>query len=93
MSEQKKQGEWVLVRCADLPKPSPDELEALRRRWVGALVWFFVGSGQWQPGKVYDITRSGEVKIAVWRGGAWMHSRVIRFEYIHRVLCLRRGNS
>lgn len=88
MSKQKK-SEWVLVRCADLPVPSPEELEALRRSWVGALVWFFIGSGEWRPGKVYEITKGGEVKIAVWRDGAWVHGRVIRFEYIPRVLRLR----
>jgi len=86
MSEQKNKRQWILAKCADLPVPSSEELAVLRCRWVDALVWFSAGSDQWRRGKVYEITKKGEVKIAVWRGDAWVHSRVIRFEYIHRVL-------
>lgn len=88
MSEQKNKGAWVLVKYADLPKPSPKELEVLRHQWVDALVWFYTSSGQWRKGRVYRITRGGEVKIAVLRDGAWVHNRTIRFEYIPRVLRL-----
>ncbi len=88
MSRQTNKGEWALVRRADLPKPSPKELEALRRHWVGALVRFYIGSDQWRRGKVYEITKAGEVKIAVLHDGAWVHGRTIRFEYISRVLRL-----
>ena len=88
MGKQKEKGQWVLVKCADLPKPSLQELEVLRRQWVGTLVQFYIGSDTWRRGKVYEITKGGEVKIAVWRDGAWVHGRVIRFEYIPRVLRL-----
>ncbi|HEU5374692.1 MAG TPA: hypothetical protein VFV38_04565 [Ktedonobacteraceae bacterium] len=86
MSGQAKKSSWVLVKCSDLPVLSSQELEALRSRWVGALVLFLVGEGQWRRGKVYEITKSGEVRIAVQRSGTWVHGRVIRFEYIPRVL-------
>ncbi len=88
MSIHKEKSQWVLVKCADLPKPSAQELEALRHQWVGALVRFSVGADQWRRGKVYEITKAGDVKIAVWRDGAWVHQRAIRFEYIPRVLRL-----
>ena len=35
---------------------------------------------------MYAITPRGEVKIAVQRGGSWVHERVIRLEYVARVL-------
>lgn len=88
MSEQENRRKWVLVKCADLPKPSTEELEVLRRRWVNALVWFYTGSDRWQSGKVYEITQAGEVKIAVRHSDAWIPRKVIRFEYIPRVLRL-----
>jgi hypothetical protein len=88
LSEQKQKSPWILVACVDLPVLSPDELAALQSRWVGAFVRFSIGSGQWRRGKVYEITKAGEVKLAVWRDGAWVHDRVIRFEYIPRVLQL-----
>jgi hypothetical protein len=88
MSKQakKKMSDWVLVKASDLPVPSEQELEALRQEWLDRLVWFFVGDDKWRPGKVYAITKRGEVKIAVWRDEQWRHGRVICFEYIPRVL-------
>ncbi len=95
MSKQAKKqtSDWVLVKVSDLPVPSEQELQALRREWVDRLVWFFVGDDKWRPGKVYQITKRGEVKIAVLRDGEWRHSRVIRFEYIPRVLRHRAGSG
>jgi hypothetical protein len=78
----------VLVHVDDLPVPSAELLEVLRCGWVGADVWFLVAPGRWRHGKVYEITKRGEVKIAVKRGDAWVHDRMIGFEYIPRVLRL-----
>jgi hypothetical protein len=83
-----KKSEWVLVHVDDLPVPSPELLEVLQCTWVGADVLFLVAPGQWHRGKVYEITKRGEVKIAVKRGGAWVHNRMICFEYIPHVLRL-----
>jgi hypothetical protein len=89
MGKQKKSpSPWQLVHVNNLPIPSQEELQAARRRWVDKQVWFSVGSDQWRCGMVYSITKRGEVKIAVWRGGSWVHSRVIRLECISRVLRL-----
>lgn len=87
----KKKSGWVLVHEDDLPVPSPELLEMLRRKWVGVRVWFLAAPGCWRRGKVYKITEKGDVKIAVKCGSAWVHSRVIRFEYIPRVLRLASG--
>ncbi len=84
----KKRGPWKLVKVSDLPVPSAEELEAMRCCWVGRQVRFFIGDGQWRKGMVYTITKCGGVKIAVKRGGAWVHNRVIGYEYIPRVLRL-----
>jgi hypothetical protein len=89
--QQKSPSAWQLVHVNDLPIPSQEELQAARRRWVEKQVWFFVGSDRWWRGMVYSITKRGEVKIAVWRGGAWVHDRVIRLEYVPRVLRLASG--
>ncbi len=87
MNEQKnKQSTWRLVSIDDLPMPSSRELEEARHRWVDRLVWFAIGSHRWRQSKVYAITSRGEVKIAVQRGGSWVHERVIRLEYVARVL-------
>ena len=89
MKEQNsKQSKWRLVRRDELPMPSSDEVEQARQRWEGRLVWFALGAGKWRQGKVYAITRRGEVKIAVQRGDSWVHARVIRLEYVPRVLRL-----
>jgi len=95
MSKQagKKTSDWVLVKASDLPVPSTQELAALRREWLDKLVWFYVGDGNRRPGKVYAITKWGEVKIEVLRDGEWRHSRVIWFDYVSRVLRHRGGNS
>ena len=95
MSKQakKKASDWVLVKVTDLPVPSEQELAALRQAWLDRLVWFFVGDDKWRPGKVYQITKRGEVKIAVLRDGAWRHGRVIWFHYVSRVLRHRAGST
>jgi hypothetical protein len=85
---QKGASAWQLVHVDDLPIPSQEELWAARRYWVNRRVLFSVGSGQWSDGMVYAITEEGEVKIAVWCGGAWVHGRVVRLEYASRVLRL-----
>jgi|SRR6266487_1824893 len=92
MGKQKK-SEWVLVHVNDLPVPSAELLEMLRCSWVGVEVLFLVAPGRWRRGKVYEITRRGEVKIAVRRGGTWVHNRMIGFEYIPRVLRLASGGK
>ena len=84
----KNKSAWVLVHVDDLPVPSPEVLEVLRCGWVGVEVLFLVAPGRWHRGKVYEITKRGEVKIAVKRGDTWVHGRVICFEYIPRVLRL-----
>ena len=92
MGEQKKkQSPWRLERVDDLPVPTQAELEQARQQWVDRLVWFSVGSDRWRQGKVYAITRRGDVKIAVQRGDSWVHGRVIRLEYVPRVLRLVNG--
>ncbi len=92
MNEQKnKQSTWRLVSIDDLPMPSSREVEEARERWVDRLVWFTLGSDRWRQGKVYAITSRGEVKIAVQRGDSWVHGRVIRLEYVPRVLRLVHG--
>ena len=92
MKEQKNtQSKWRLVRRDDLPIPSSGEVEQARQRWGGRFVWFALGSGRWRQGKVYAITRRGEVKIAVQLGDSWVHGRVIRLEYVARVLRLVHG--
>ena len=92
MNEQKnKQSTWRLVSIDDLPVPSFCELEEARQRWVDRWVWFSLGSDRWRQGKVYAITERGEVKIAVQLGGCWVHGRVIRLEYVPRVLRLVHG--
>jgi hypothetical protein len=89
MEKQKKSpSAWQLVHVNDLPIPSYEELQAARRRWVEKQVWFYIGSDQWRRGMVYSITKRGEVKIAVCYGGSWVHGRVIRLEYVPRVLRL-----
>ena len=50
-----------------------------------------LSSDRWRQGKVYAITERGEVKIAVQLGGCWVHGRVIRLEYVARVLRLVHG--
>jgi hypothetical protein len=85
---KRRSSDWKLVHVADFPVPSPAELEAARKQWVDRLVWFYVGDDRWCKGKVYAITKSGEVKIAVLRGDTWVHRRVIRLEYVPRVLRL-----
>ena len=92
MNEQKnKRSKWRLVKIDDLPIPSSRELEEARQRWVDRLVWFSIGSDRWRQGKVYAITPRGEVKIAVQLGDCWVHGRVIRLEYVPRVLRLVHG--
>ncbi len=89
--QARRKSDWVLVRIDDLPVPTQAELEEARQRWVDRLVWFSVGSDWWRQGKVYAITRGGDVKIAVQRGDFWVHGRVIRLEYVGRVLRLVNG--
>ena len=89
MGKQKKRAsEWQLVHVKDHPIPSQEELQAARRRWVDKQVWFYVSPDKWRRGLVYEITKRGEVKIAVRYYGSWVHGRVIRLEYVPRVLRL-----
>ncbi len=87
---EKKGSQWKLVKVSDLPVPSREELEEAREMWGDKRVSFYVGSDWWREGKVYEITWRGEVKIAVWCDGEWVHGRVIRLEYVPRVLRLLR---
>ncbi len=94
MGKQKKnKSDWVLVHVNDLPVPSWEELQAARCRWVKKWVWFFVGSDRWRLGMVYEITKRGEVKIAVRCGDAWVHGSTKRLEYAPRVLRLANGGK
>jgi hypothetical protein len=88
MEKHQKSG-WRLVSVDELPVPSMQELAEARGRWIGRLVWFYVGGDCWRKGRVDAITRRGEVYIAVKnRAGEWVHGRVIRLEYAPRVLRL-----